>query len=95
VVNSIQLVQPPLSSVRVSSDGNLSTNALVASKWKHAKGAVETEGKGLTRVTATKQNAPPLLIVAAGKEHRLGRWIKLPHATNATTIIPLTLTHAQ
>lgn len=95
VVNSIQLVQPPLSSVRVASDGTLGTNALVASKWKHAKGAAETEGKALTRVTATKQNAPPLLIVAAGKEHRLGRWINLPTATNATTIFPLTLTHAQ
>ncbi|KAJ9474328.1 Ribosomal RNA-processing protein 9 [Pseudozyma hubeiensis] len=92
VVNSLQLVQPPLPSV-FKQDGLLRTSAVRAEEYKRKLADEPREGEThkLTRLEATKQNSPPILIAGVGKEHKFGRWIQVKSAKNQTLVVPLQL----
>ena len=101
VVNSLQVIQPPLSSLVADEGGAVTSTAVQPGLWKRRNGFMslstaqdgkEQQGMPLPRLQRTKQNAPPIIVVAVGKEHKFGRWIKTDHAKNGTLVIPLSLT---
>lgn len=104
VVNSLQIIQPPLNTLSLTTGGAVHTSAVKPAEWKRRSGLhspsstkenheaeMEGEGEGLSRLERTKQNAPPIVIAALGKEHKLGRWVKVDEAKNGTLVIPLKL----
>ena len=101
VVNSLQIVTPPLNSTVANSEGLVSSTAIQPQLYKRtatgpthrasAEGEEEERGSKLDRVNATPDNAPPVIVAALGQEHRLGRWIKQPTAKNVALVIPLRL----
>lgn len=103
-VNSLQLVSPPLSTVVLHTETNsLTTTAVNPQEWKHSLSHSQPSshnsrrqvGKKLDRLSATKDNCPPLVIAALGKEHRFGRWLTLDrnetNVRNQTLVAPLRL----
>ncbi|SPO24147.1 related to RRP9 - protein associated with the U3 small nucleolar RNA [Ustilago trichophora] len=104
VINSLQIIQPPLSSVRIENHGLISTTAIQNSLYKRQHGLStpldppspqqQEEGrpsKPLDIINKTKTNSPPIIIAAIGKEHKFGRWINIKNAKNGSIIIPLLL----
>lgn len=107
VINSLQIVLPPLSTVVVPADdddaGLINTLATRAEEWKRTHGlaqslatpALSAEAthtwKKLPNIAGTKDNTPPILVVGVGQEHKFGRWIKQPNAKNGALVIPLRL----
>lgn len=92
VVNSLQLLSPPLNTVRVDEKGEVRTTAINTAEWRRKHGLntdltphsdseeedeEKEEGKKLDKLQATKDNSPPILIIGVGQEHKFGRWIKL------------------
>lgn len=104
VVNSLQVIQPPLSSVVVDPETKrISSTAVRRAEWKrrsglteHISANIEEEEEGgeaerLTRIKTSKDNSPPIVIIGVGQEHKLGRWISDKSAKNGALVVPLLL----
>ncbi|SPO24041.1 related to RRP9 - protein associated with the U3 small nucleolar RNA [Ustilago trichophora] len=102
VVNSLQLIQPPLNTVVVSRDtGMVSSTAININLYKrrnglsshiHQQDQKDQENLSkLDKLNTSKSNSPPIIIAALAQEHKFGRWIHLKHAKNGSLIIPLLL----
>lgn len=103
VVNSLQVVQPPLGSLSLGADGVVCSSAVREREWKRRHGlqspssthrvqeTAEAGTRPLSRLERTKLNAPPIIVAALGKEHKFGRWLGVKQAKNGTLVIPLRL----
>lgn len=105
VVNSLQVIQPPLNSVVVDPETKvMSSTAVRRGEWKRRSGLTEhitpnTEeeqerGERLTRIKTSKDNSPPIVIIGVGQEHKFGRWISDKSAKNGALVVPLPLSDA-
>ncbi|CAO1636208.1 unnamed protein product [Sympodiomycopsis kandeliae] len=104
-VNSLQLLQPPRSS--------LQNPVIQPSLWRHrSKGKADDgdakaddgdEGRadaanltnGRRGPLGGKESVPPILVAAIGQEPRLGRWMKMKSANSAGLVVPLTFASDQ
>ncbi|EST09235.1 WD40 repeat [Kalmanozyma brasiliensis GHG001] len=103
VVNSLQIVQPPINSVVQDPQTRMVQSTAVRAEEYRRRGGLDQpstrptekegeKGEKLPRVKATKENAPPIVIVGVGQEHKFGRWIQDKTAKNGALVIPLLLT---
>ncbi|CBQ69351.1 related to RRP9-protein associated with the U3 small nucleolar RNA [Sporisorium reilianum SRZ2] len=101
VVNALQIIQPPLNTLSLDNDGEVHSTAVRPKEWRRRGGLASpsstappepnVDGKPLTRLQHTKQNAPPIVVAAVGKEHKFGRWVHVDGAKNGTLVMPLRL----
>lgn len=92
VINSLQLFQPPRSS--------LQNPVIQMEQWAHRapnktpKGGQEKDDSAVIPVNGThkinsKDSVPPILVAAVGQEPRLGRWMKIKKAKDGGLVVPL------
>lgn len=90
VVNSLQLLQPPRSS--------LQTPVVKPELWRGAKSTDKPPAQDQPVVNGTrpgKEAVPPILIAAIGSEPRLGRWMRMKKARSGGLVVPLKLKQQQ
>ncbi|KIS67066.1 uncharacterized protein UMAG_04934 [Mycosarcoma maydis] len=98
VVNSLQIIQAPISSVVLTANNTLHTTAIQPAEYKRSTSTCTSNSQyehheyfSLSRLQASKHNSPPIIIAALGKEHKFGRWFHTKHASNQTLVVPLAL----